>query len=541
LAQVVRHITVVPCVFPVILMAPKRDTQSAPKSKAAAAKPKAKTKAEAKATAGRAAAKAKVVAKAEAKARGAPKGAAKAAAKGAAREPTPKARATPDAGQGDAKRPKKSASGEQLEKAKAAATSGKTNNSLKVVDNKVPGRGTYTVYEDYAIKLMQTHIDGNNNKYYVIQVLQGAGAFWTWNRWGRVGEDGQNKLSRFADPNGAIRDFEKKFRDKTSNAWAALASFTPKSGKYTIVETEETEAGGQDAPMGKLTEAQIGKGQMVLDKLGKELAASAASHTLETLSSEFYTLIPHNFGRQRPVAIKTDEMLQSKIELLKFYLRMGFEAVEEEGLGPISGVLDLPCPATLEAACPGLCSKNDLKTSSEKGEALAKKQAGSPVAKMSGHLYGAIMLYTSNAIYRELNECLRNENRVKIKKFFKYLRLFFESMSFLPKQKKTLWRGLSVDLFDNPQYDVGKSVVWWGVSSTTADINVAKNFAKGCGGKCTILTIESETASDISQITFYSNEKESLLAPGTELMVKSKKRNGNVTEILLQEIGRVIQ
>merc|ERR1711879_814698 len=98
----------------------------------------------------------------------------------------------------------------------------------------------------------------------------------------------------------------------------------------------------------------------------------------------------------------------------------------------------------------------------------------------------------------------------------------------------------SVDLYDNADYNVGKTVTWWSVTSTTADINVAKNFMKGCGGKCTLFTIESKTSTDISQITFFGNEKESLMAPGTQLKVKSKNRNGNVAEIHLIETGRVI-
>jgi len=262
---------------------------------------------------------------------------------------------------------------------------------------------------------------------------------------------------------------------------------------------------------------------------------------LEVLSSEFYTQIPHNFGRGKPPAIGTQEMLEAKVELLKFYLRMGFEEVEEDtGRSPVSGVMALPVPASLDAACSGLCAKGQIVQSTKKGEELARKQSGKPSQAMAASLYAAIMLYTSNAIYRDLNQCLRDENRNKLKKYFKYLRLFFESMDHLPKQKRTLWRGLSVDLFDNPQYQVGEVVTWWGISSTTSDVNVAKNFAKGCGGKCTIITIESLTASDISAITFYSNEKESLLAPGTQMKVMGKKRNGNVTEIKLKEVGRAI-
>eukprot|EP00913_Durusdinium_trenchii_P019221 g18063.t1 len=109
-------------------------------------------------------------------------------------------------------------------------------------------------------------------------------------------------------------------------------------------------------------------------------------------------------------------------------------------------------------------------------------------------------------------------------------------MDALPKQKRKLWRGLSVDLHKNSQYKVGNTVVWWGISSCTSDEKVAKGFAEGCGGKSTLITVESKTASDISQVTFYSNEKESLLSPGTQLKVKSNKMNGNVCEITLEEV-----
>merc|ERR1719222_1447020 len=101
-------------------------------------------------------------------------------------------------------------------------------------------------------------------------------------------------------------------------------------------------------------------------------------------------------------------------------------------------------------------------------------------------------------------------------------------MGQLPKENRTLWRGISVDLFGNSDYEAGKSVTWWSVTSTTADINVANNFTKGCGGKCTLFTIETQTSTDISEITFFGNEKESLLAPGTQLKVVKRQRNGNV-------------
>lgn len=40
---------------------------------------------------------------------------------------------------------------------------------------------------------------------------------------------------------GAIKDFEKKFKDKTRNKWEDRANFTPSPGKYTLIEVESTE------------------------------------------------------------------------------------------------------------------------------------------------------------------------------------------------------------------------------------------------------------------------------------------------------------
>ena len=48
----------------------------------------------------------------------------------------------------------------------------------------------------YDVTLNQTNIGMNNNKFYVIQVLErdDGKQFYVWNRWGRIGLDGQNKV-----------------------------------------------------------------------------------------------------------------------------------------------------------------------------------------------------------------------------------------------------------------------------------------------------------------------------------------------------------
>jgi poly [ADP-ribose] polymerase len=141
-------------------------------------------------------------------------------------------------------------------------------------DRCVPGGSDLKVYQDYDVKLMFTDIGSSaigNNKFYIIQVLEGRGSFWSWNRWGRLGENGQNNLEQCPSPEAAIKLFEKKFQEKTKNKWADRAAFVRHMGKYQLVETEEEAAEGDggsgDAALGRLSVAQIKRGQEVLEKV----------------------------------------------------------------------------------------------------------------------------------------------------------------------------------------------------------------------------------------------------------------------------------
>ncbi|KAL3852915.1 hypothetical protein ACJMK2_016521 [Sinanodonta woodiana] len=219
-----------------------------------------------------------------------------------------------------------------------------------------------TVVDDYDCMLNQTNIGNNNNKYYMIQVLQVGRMFYSWNRWGRVGEVGANAVKGPIDKASAIKDFEKKFSDKTKNKWANRDSFKPVPGKYTLIEMasdedvvdapaesmstvdenvkectldKETQELIQlifdndmfsDAmkkfdidvkkmPLGKLSKTQIAKGFEVLDEIEKELNAKKTSK-LNELSSRFYTVIPHDFGRKVPPVINDVETLRQKMDML---------------------------------------------------------------------------------------------------------------------------------------------------------------------------------------------------------------------------------
>src|SRR5688572_22332624 len=94
------------------------------------------------------------------------------------------------------------------------------------VDSVCPLQGA-KVHEDYDCMLNQTNIGANNNKFYVIQLLEKGGKYYAWTRWGRVGEEGQNALIGPSDFGKALKAFQGKFKDKTKNAWEERANFKP--------------------------------------------------------------------------------------------------------------------------------------------------------------------------------------------------------------------------------------------------------------------------------------------------------------------------
>ena len=68
-------------------------------------------------------------------------------------------------------------------------------------------------------------------------------------------------------------------------------------------------------PLGKLSKGQIAKGFEVLEEI-EECLKSKKTKQLNDLSSKFYTVIPQDFGRQRPPPIDTEEKLQKKYDML---------------------------------------------------------------------------------------------------------------------------------------------------------------------------------------------------------------------------------
>ncbi|NXC76689.1 PARP3 polymerase, partial [Anhinga anhinga] len=186
------------------------------------------------------------------------------------------------------------------------------------------------------------------------------------------GEVGQSSLMSSASLEDAKKAFEKKFREKTKNSWAARENFVAQPGKYTLIEVQlgagqdHDDVGGlqvdgvdgdkvckqrvlpctldkatqdlvslifssdmfRDAmqtmnidvkkmPLGKLSKQQIARGFEVLGELEAVLQEQPPQAArLENLSSHFYTIIPHNFGRARPPPINSPNLLRAKKDML---------------------------------------------------------------------------------------------------------------------------------------------------------------------------------------------------------------------------------
>ncbi|KAF8954823.1 poly polymerase catalytic domain-containing protein [Flammula alnicola] len=228
--------------------------------------------------------------------------------------------------------------------------------------------------------LNQTDVSGNQNKnkFYVLQLLHPIGnpsscALFT--RWGRVGENGQCQTKGSWASSVAISEFKKQFKSKTACAWEVRHGMVPRKGKYTWLERDyndedDTEKGKEagsskkedivipdstlaseiqdlcrlifstsiidahlssmnyDAnklPLGKLAKSTILNGFAALKTLAeviqnpvgdraKEYGGARAA--CEHLSSAYYSIIPHDFGRQRPIVIDNSDHLKKELDLV---------------------------------------------------------------------------------------------------------------------------------------------------------------------------------------------------------------------------------
>lgn len=224
----------------------------------------------------------------------------------------------------------------------------------------------------FLVMLNQVNLQNNNNKFYVIQLIELNGQYQVYTRWGRVGEIGQDKpFPCGSSLAAAIKTFEGKFKDKAANPWSASVrdNFKPKAGKYTLLDMaysddEEEEIASKPVakaagvvvpvakglqlkspllefvklifdndmfkeqlaraeidvdrmPLGKLSKANIKKGMDVLAEIQATLNGEGGKKgNVEFLTNQFYTTIPHASKRSEILPVlRSLEQVQKKFEL----------------------------------------------------------------------------------------------------------------------------------------------------------------------------------------------------------------------------------
>lgn len=229
--------------------------------------------------------------------------------------------------------------------------------------------------------LQVTDIKTNRNKYYAVELHTAKSKFRVYTHYGRTDDldsnpDAGARESRyFNNLTEAVNCYDSIYREKTSDrkgykelslASAKIGSrktFRQSSGSIDdrtlqkLVEKEPAKparpivtiaaeiqdlvgylyaeatnaltstvnaaitANGIETPLGVLTLGQIEKGQAILDLLVAEFEKKHSKSKLTDLSGDFYTVIPHRFGRSRAEAeaavLDTADKLNEKQETLQ--------------------------------------------------------------------------------------------------------------------------------------------------------------------------------------------------------------------------------
>ncbi|KAK2649496.1 hypothetical protein Ddye_016985 [Dipteronia dyeriana] len=251
-----------------------------------------------------------------------------------------------------------------------------TKKGAAVLDQWLPDhiKTNYHVFQQgddiFDAMLNQTNVGNNNNKFYVIQLLESdiGGGYMVYSRWGRVGVKGQDKIfGPFQSLDFAIHEFEQKFAAKTQNLWPNRKEFISYPKYYTLLEMDYSEKekeldinkkadfakniqpretkleprvakfislicnvsmmmqqmmevgyNANKLPLGKLSKSTIMKGYDVLKRIA-DVILQPDRRKLEQLSGEFYTAIPHDFGfkKMREFVIDTPQKLKLKLEMVE--------------------------------------------------------------------------------------------------------------------------------------------------------------------------------------------------------------------------------
>jgi hypothetical protein len=153
----------------------------------------------------------------------------------------------------------------------------------------------------------------------------------------------------------------------------------------------------------------------------------------------------------------------------------------------------------------------------------AKRNSEEPSDGLTSDESASVHLYTMEwpedhqSFYALFNEKLRSEKRNDLKSWSSYIKLFLTALYKLPSLQTIIWRGIRGDVSNLYR----KDFIWWGVSSCTETMEIMEKFV-GRSGVRTLFMIECINGKAIKPHSFYKDENEIVLMPGTYLLVIDK-------------------
>lgn len=215
---------------------------------------------------------------------------------------------------------------------------------------------TAEVVEDYDCTLNMTDLKVNNNKFYIMQVIKDNNNYYTYIRYGRIGEVGRISYQNNT-LEGCISKFLTQFKSKTKNNWTSRSNFTKVPGKYHLCLKQKVDSQSdleddlpklkkkkkipeseleervqsfiklvgdikmlqqtmkqlnvdtRKMPLGAISPVQLDEADSILEKINEVLEGQRKGDIVD-MSSEYYTLVPFPTTRSsKPPIIKDKSMI----------------------------------------------------------------------------------------------------------------------------------------------------------------------------------------------------------------------------------------
>ncbi|RCN44675.1 Poly(ADP-ribose) polymerase catalytic domain protein [Ancylostoma caninum] len=247
----------------------------------------------------------------------------------------------------------------------------------------------------YSVVLGSVDMETNRNSYYKLQLLKHdhKPTFYLFRSWGRVGTViGGTRTETFRNEENAVEAFEQLFSEKSGNEWANKDNFKKLPGRMDLVDTDFTavvnllrclfrtspgtfffkEEQEEPAikpgslsklnpsikdillmifdmeqmktqmlgfqldldkmPLGKLSRKQITNAYSVLTELQTMMEKNLDTDKILDATNRFYTLIPHNFGMNKPTLLDSTDLIKQKCAMLDSLLeiQVAYQVIKDE-------------------------------------------------------------------------------------------------------------------------------------------------------------------------------------------------------------------